>query len=186
MLNPSRPSLLDQVKLTDGRLAWPVARDRGMSEAAFRLRLKRLSPDDAALGAFEKRAPSDVKARAQRVAAFAAARADDRAAAHWPPAIDFLHDDYSGVIWSDADLRLCVTPRGASYFLQSKRSGSWVTFHNFEAASALRSFVNVVLHDPSDGLLEAVAGLPNDPRDCAAVSLPCPPDRGNSALHVLE
>lgn len=43
-----RPSLLDQVKLADGRLAWPVASALGMSEATFRSRLKLgLSPDRA-------------------------------------------------------------------------------------------------------------------------------------------
>lgn len=48
-LKVPRPSLLNEVKLADGRLAWPVARARGISEATFRarLRLQRLSPDEA-------------------------------------------------------------------------------------------------------------------------------------------
>lgn len=45
-----RPSLLDHVRLSDGRLAWPVASALGMREATFRRRLNAgLSPDDAAL-----------------------------------------------------------------------------------------------------------------------------------------
>lgn len=168
--NP-RPSILDQVKLADGRLAWPVARDRGMSEAAFRLRLKRLSPDDAALGAFEKRAPSDVKARAQRVAAFAAARAADRAACHWPDNLNVSHADYDGVIWSDGAIRVIVSPRGAAYDLQQFKRGSWADFKTFEAAPPLRAFVGVVMLDPPQDLADVVSGLPDDPRDCAAIPI---------------
>lgn len=45
-----RPSLLREVRLSDGRLAWPVAAAAGISEATFRARLSRgLSPDRAAL-----------------------------------------------------------------------------------------------------------------------------------------
>lgn len=52
-----RPSLLREVRLSDGRLAWPVARERGVSEQVFRVRLKRgLSPDEAALRPVERRA----------------------------------------------------------------------------------------------------------------------------------
>jgi hypothetical protein len=44
----SRPSLLDRVKLSDGRLAWPVAKAAGVHEATFRARLAAgKSPDDA-------------------------------------------------------------------------------------------------------------------------------------------
>jgi hypothetical protein len=44
----ARPSILDHVKLSDGRLAWSVAKAAGLSEATFRARLKAgVSPDDA-------------------------------------------------------------------------------------------------------------------------------------------
>lgn len=44
----SRPSILDYVKLSDGRLAWPVAKAAGIHEATFRARLKAgVLPDDA-------------------------------------------------------------------------------------------------------------------------------------------
>ena len=44
----ARPSLLDRVRLADGRLAWPIAVSLGVCEATFRDRLRRgLSPDDA-------------------------------------------------------------------------------------------------------------------------------------------
>lgn len=44
----SRPSLLDRVTLSDGRLAWPVAKAAGLHEATFRARLASgVSPDDA-------------------------------------------------------------------------------------------------------------------------------------------
>lgn len=43
-----RPSLLDRVRLSDGRLAWPVAVSLGVCEATFRKRLRcGLSPDEA-------------------------------------------------------------------------------------------------------------------------------------------
>ena len=43
-----RPSLLDRVRLSDGRLAWPIAVSLGICEATFRDRLRRgLSPDEA-------------------------------------------------------------------------------------------------------------------------------------------
>lgn len=45
---PVRPSLLDEVRLGDGRLAWPVAVANGVHEATFRARLSAgKSPDDA-------------------------------------------------------------------------------------------------------------------------------------------
>lgn len=44
----ARPSLLDRVRLSDGRLAWPVAVSLGISETTFRKRLRcGLSPDEA-------------------------------------------------------------------------------------------------------------------------------------------
>lgn len=47
-LGHSRPSILDHVKLLDGRLAWPVAKAAGVHEATFRARLSAgVSPDDA-------------------------------------------------------------------------------------------------------------------------------------------
>lgn len=44
----ARPSILDHVRLSDGRLAWPVASALGISETTFRKRLRcGLSPDEA-------------------------------------------------------------------------------------------------------------------------------------------
>lgn len=46
----SRPSLLDRITLSDGRLAWPVAKAAGVQEATFRARLSAgVPPDDAVL-----------------------------------------------------------------------------------------------------------------------------------------
>lgn len=168
----SRTSILDQVKLSDGRLAWPVAKARGMGEATFRARLKRLSPDGAALGPFEHRAPSRVAERAAEQAAFEAARSADHVSAHWLPAFNVLHDDYSGVIWSGAKIRLCVSPRGASYFLQSNKSGDWATFRDFDCASIVRSYVGAVMYDPPSDLSQAVLALPDDPLEHSAVPIP--------------
>lgn len=43
-----RPSLLREVVLNDGRLAWPVAAALGLSEVTFRARLRRgMTPDEA-------------------------------------------------------------------------------------------------------------------------------------------
>lgn len=65
----SRPSLLDQVFLSDGRLAWPVAQAAGVHEATFRARLKvGVSPDDAVLPAAPHARVSDGRL-AVRVAA---------------------------------------------------------------------------------------------------------------------
>lgn len=44
-----RPSVLREIRLSDGRLAWPVAAAAGMSEATFRARLKRGLPADVAV-----------------------------------------------------------------------------------------------------------------------------------------
>jgi hypothetical protein len=45
----SRPSILDDVRLTDGRLAWPVAKAAGVSEVTFRCRLKAGDKPDEAI-----------------------------------------------------------------------------------------------------------------------------------------
>lgn len=46
---PQRPSLKLSTFLADGRLAWPVAASRGVSEAVFYARLKqRMTPDEVA------------------------------------------------------------------------------------------------------------------------------------------
>lgn len=167
----SRTSILDQVKLSDGRLAWPVAKARGMGEAAFRARLKRLSADDAALGPFEHRAPSRVAERAAEQAAFEAATKVRRASTYWPPASDVLHDDYSGVIWSDHEVRLMVSPRGATYALQERGPDAWSDIKRFKVSSLLRSYVGVVIYDPPAGLIDACASLPDNPCDASAVPI---------------
>lgn len=51
-----RPSLLRELRLADGRLAWPVACELGVSEATFRSRLARgLSPDEATFAPVSRR-----------------------------------------------------------------------------------------------------------------------------------
>jgi hypothetical protein len=55
----SRPSVLDEVRLSDGRLAWPVARSNGVREVVFRMRLHRGWPADrAALSPVVQRSPA--------------------------------------------------------------------------------------------------------------------------------
>lgn len=168
-----RPSALDQVQLTDGRSAWAVARDRGMSEAAFRSRLSRLGPDGAALGPFVPADPDLRDAKRERRlaydAAIRAAHIANHRASLWPSYLDVRHCDYSGVIWSSPEFRLIVTPRGASYCVQERDAGGWFDLRKCDTARQLKPFVLVVMFDPPSGLFEAVASLPDNPRDCLLV-----------------
>lgn len=81
-----RPSILDHVTLSDGRLAWPVAQAAGMSEVVFRGRLKKGMSADAALAMpYQPQDREKVAARRQArredLQACEAARRERRAAA---------------------------------------------------------------------------------------------------------
>lgn len=148
-----RSSVLAQVRLSDGQLAWPVARAAGISELTFRARLKAgLSPDDAVSRPVAKRGPSHGPGRAQ----FAAQRASDLAAQSAA--------GYSGVLWQDGDCRLIVSPCGETYAVQALcPDGSWQVDHEFGSAGFLRHWLLMVAIDPSPALVETAAGLPDDP-----------------------
>lgn len=166
-----RSSLLRQVTLTDGQLAWPVAQAAGLSEVTFRSRLKAgLSPDEAVSRPVAKRGPSRTAERAQwhaqRDADLAAERAALRAVStrSWSEEHMSASGDYSGVIWADADWRLIVSPRGATYALQVLGSdGLWEVDRDFPSASLLCPWLMCAAIDPPPALLQAAAGLPDDP-----------------------
>lgn len=168
---PRRPSLLSQVRLSDGRLAWPVARAAGLSEPTFRARLKAgLSPDAAVARPVAKRGPSRAAERArwaaQRAADLSAQRAARAPASPrpWPERQVSAADGYSGVIWQDGDCRLIVSPRGATYAVQVLGpGGSWLIDREFSSAAFLGHWLACVAIDPSPALLQAAAGLPDDP-----------------------
>lgn len=170
---PRRPSLLAQVWLSDGRLAWPVAQANGGSEVTFRARLKAgLSPDDAATRPVPARDRDVIRRkREDRVArhqAYLAQQAADhaarRAASSRPPRrrVDQSQDDYAGVIWSDGAARLIVSPRGASYVVQYRDPEGWQSEREFSTAGNLGAWVAVVADLPQ-AARDAVASLPDDP-----------------------
>lgn len=155
-----RPSLLSQVQLSDGQLAWPVASAAGISEPTFRARLKAgLSPDAAASTPIAKRGPSRVADRGVVHSA--------RAPVPARPSSERLAstaDGYSGVIWHEGDFRLIVSPRGANYALQVQGTdGTWELEREFPSASFLGHWLHCIAIDPSPALLEAAAGLPDNP-----------------------
>lgn len=157
-----RTSALAHVRLSDGRLAWPVARAAGMSEPTFRARLRAgLSPDDAVSKPVAKRGPSHAPDRAQ----WAAQRAADLAAQS--------ADGYSGVIWQDGDCRLIVSPGGATYVVQVLcPDGSWQVDQEFPSAGFLRHWLFMAAIDPSPALVKTAAGLPDDPASSGFVADP--------------
>lgn len=168
---PRRPSLLAQVWLSDGRLAWPVAQANGISEATFRWRLKAgLSPYDAATRPVPSRDRDAIqRKRNERVArhqAYLAQQAADRAARRvLGPArrrVDQSGDDYAGVIWSDDAARLIVSPRGASYAIQYRAPEGWQSEREFPTAGLLGVWVAVAADLPQ-AAHDAVASLPDDP-----------------------
>lgn len=170
-MKPRRPSLLAQVRLSDGRLAWPVAKAAGLSEPTFRARLKAgLSPDAAVSKPVAKRGPSRAAERAQWLAQRAADRASERLARYllasrrWPECHVSAADGYSGVIWRGGDCRLIVSPRGATYAVQVPGpGGDWQFDKEFPSASLLRHWLLLAAIDPAPALLKAAAGLPDDP-----------------------
>ena len=162
-----RPSLLSQVRLSDGRLAWPVATAAGMTEPTFRARLNRgLSPDAAVSKPVAKRVPSRAAERARRRAQRAAGMAAERLARsllssrRWPERHVSTADGYSGVIWQSPDYRLIVSARGAAYAVQLRCSGGeWQNYKEFPSASILRHWLLMAAIDPAPTLLQAAAGL---------------------------
>lgn len=165
-----RPSLLRECRLSDGRLAWPVAAAAGMSEATFRGRLKAgLSPDAAVSKPVAKRGPSRAAERAEWAAQRAADQLAERAARRAistrpvPKHLDASADSYAGVIWQEDDFRLIVSPRGAAYAVQLRNDGAWQLAREFPSAAVLRPWLACVAIDPSPALLKAAAGLPDNP-----------------------
>ena len=166
-----RPSLLSQVRLSDGRLAWPVAKAAGMSEPTFRARLKAgFSPDAAVSKPVAKRGPSRAAERARWRAQRAADMAAERlarsllASRRWPERHVSTADGYSGVIWQGGDCRLIVSPRGAAYAVQVRGpGGDWQIDKECPSASILRHWLLMAAIDPAPSLLKAAAGLPDKP-----------------------
>lgn len=169
---PRRPSLLREVKLADGRLAWLVAQAAGLSEATFRARLGAgLSPDAAVSKPVPVREPARAADRARRVSEYQAAQAaaarEKRRAL--PDRFNLERDGYGGVIWSDDKCRLVVAPRGAFYAIQERiADDEWQCEREFNTASALGVWLSAVaIEAPSPGLSKAVAALPYDPAACS-------------------
>lgn len=169
-----RPSLLNECRLSDGRLGWPVAQSSGVSEATFRARLKSgLSPDEAATRPVPVRDLERIAARRQERRDYQARRAADadmrRKASNRPARLDVLADAYAGVIWSDGAFRVVVAPRGGSYAVQNRHADEWRSERSFPSASALSLWLMVADVMGLPGLSDAVAGLPEDPAACDRV-----------------
>ena len=165
-----RPSLLRECRLSDGRLAWPVAAAAGITEVTFRGRLKAgLSPDEAVSKPVATRGPSRAAERAEWAAQRAADQLAERAARRAistrpvPEHLDASADGYAGVIWQDDDFRLIVSPRGAAYAVQLRGGGAWQLEREFPSAAILGQWLACVALDPAPALLKAAANLPDDP-----------------------
>lgn len=170
-----RPSLLNECRLSDGRLAWPVAQSSGVSEATFRKRLKSgLSPDEAATRPVPVRDLERIAARRQERRDYQAQRAADadmrRKASKRPARFGRLSDAYAGVIWSDDSLRVVVSPRGGCYAVQYRAGDEWRAERSFPSASALSVWLWASAEETGrPGLSDAVAGLSDDPAACDRV-----------------
>lgn len=80
-------------------------------------------------------------------------------------------DDYPGVIATDGDCRLAVSPQGRTYLAQVRRNGAWCCAKPFLNRETLAFYVTVIDGPWSDKILAAVAELPRDPEECAAILL---------------
>lgn len=163
-----RPSLLNECRLSDGRLAWPVAQSSGVSEATFRARLKSgLSPDEAATRPVPVRDLERIAARRQQRRDYQA-RADHDAAAQralrqqsLPVDRDISHDRYSRVCWSDGAIRLSRLS-GAFHVQRRNDAGRWIDEYTAYSVADLRRFVDVLcLFDLPSGLVDHVRALPD-------------------------
>jgi hypothetical protein len=167
-----RPSILDTVTLSDGRLAWPLAQAAGMSEAVFRGRLKKgLSPDQALAMPYQPQDRERVAAHRAERAEHAQRRREERQAERaareslWsgPSHLHALHEDYWGVIWAQGDSRLTVSASGTLYSVQAKRAGAWEDIHKAPSVSELRKWLAVIALDPAPELVALVKTLPENP-----------------------
>ena len=164
-------SLLAQVRLSDGRLAWPVARAAGLSEPTFRrvsrrvFRLTRLSQGRSpSAGRLALRNARDGLRNGLLICLRSARPVRRPCPRSWPERQVSTADGYSGVIWQDGDYRLIVSPRGTTYAVQVLGpGGSWLIDREFSSAAFLGHWLACVAIDPSPALLQAAAGLPDDP-----------------------
>lgn len=87
------------------------------------------------------------------------------------PSSATAQDDYPGVIVTDDDCRLAVSPQGRAYLAQVRRNGVWCCARPFLNRETLAFYVTVIDRPWSDKILAAVAELPRDPEECAAILL---------------
>ena len=102
--------------------------------------------------------------------ALAAIGAPPRSAALTPSSAT-AQDDYPGVIVTDGDFRLAVSPKGGAYLAQVRRHGAWCCTRPFLKRETLAFYVTVIDGPWPDKILAAVAELPRDPEECAAILL---------------
>lgn len=151
-----RESVLRSCRLRDGRLAWPVAQAMGLTESAFRRRLKKMSPDDAVSYGLQK--PGRSEDSELKRAAFDAYMTNlernsavfKASALRSPEAGDLLHGVralrrnvhrvsvrdpgdvsspvYAAVLVETAGERLCLDPAAPTFHFQRVgKAGRWET-----------------------------------------------------------
>lgn len=77
-------------------------------------------------------------------------------------------DDYSGVIITDGDYRLAVSPQGQAYLPQMRRDGAWHCSRPFADRASLSFHLEVIDAPWPEGILAVLADLPGSPADCIA------------------
>lgn len=171
---PARSSLLAVCRLSDGRLAWPVAQSSGLSEATFRARLKRgMSPDEAAACPVPPRDTDGIRrrraVRREWVAAYhahiAAEASARRKLSSRPARLDVLSDVYAGVICAADDVRLIVSPRAATFAVQRLERGQWVPDREFRSRDLLVAWLTSVALGVPSVIIDSAVLLPELPGD---------------------
>lgn len=88
------------------------------------------------------------------------------------PEYESAKDDYAGVIVTDGNYRLSVSPRGEAYLPQTRRDGYWHCARPFTTKGKMAFYLQVVEESLwPESILAALADLPDDPADYMASRL---------------
>ena len=77
-------------------------------------------------------------------------------------------DDYPGVIVTEGDFRLAVSPHGRAYLPQVRRGGAWHCGRPLLSAGDLAFYCKVIDGPWPEKILAVLPQLPSDPADWSA------------------